>query len=284
MLTKRMSSAAASKPETQIHLALRAVTQSFHSAVSGKGGLAFARLHVSYSFQSWVSYGHFTISMHHAGGSRSRKAFSRCSRVMQRGTVFIASSMSSCLVGGICQRRAVPSSVAVTTRRPSGLNAALNTLSPWRSSAMSLPVSTSQRHVVSCPPLGSGVGSVRLNAGLWKWRSRLQHEPPVEVRFGSIASIFACPRRVRFAPVSDQRADVLGSPVGAKRGPFFSSYVVSYIDRPNGVSLFFTKRLARKLLRKVAFCLVSPTEQASLHQLDECKIEPVGVLSAQLPI
>ena len=44
---------------------------------SGSGGLTFARLNFSQFFQSCVWYGHFSISMHQAGGSESRKSSAR---------------------------------------------------------------------------------------------------------------------------------------------------------------------------------------------------------------
>src|SRR6516164_6669833 len=66
--------------------------------------------------QSTVQYGHFLRSMHQAGGSRSRKAFLRCSGVRQRGSTTLERSTSVCSVGKTRQIRAVLSSDAVSIR------------------------------------------------------------------------------------------------------------------------------------------------------------------------
>src|SRR6516165_5502218 len=86
--------------------------------------------------------------MHQAGGSISRKAALRRAAVRQRGTASLASSMRS-FVGRESHSRAVLSSDAVTTRRPSGLNAALITTSscPLRT-PICLPLSTSHSRAV----------------------------------------------------------------------------------------------------------------------------------------
>jgi hypothetical protein len=51
----------------------------------------------------------------------------------------------------------------------------------------------------------------------WKTNSLLQHELVADVAVGSITSIFACPRHVRFTPDSDRTADIAGGPQSATR-------------------------------------------------------------------
>src|SRR5262245_40039686 len=87
--------------------------------------------------------------MHHAGGSGSWNAASRRVRVRQRGTACLALSIISCVVGHTSHSRAVPSDDAATTRRPSGLNAALHTTPSWPlSTPISLRPSTSHSRAV----------------------------------------------------------------------------------------------------------------------------------------
>src|ERR1700693_3374686 len=85
--------------------------------------------------------------MHHAGGSVLRKKDAwRCSAVRQRGAPILAADINSWVSTKTSHRRAVPSLDAVTTRLPSGLNAALNTLSGWPRTAIEpwAPVSHSR--------------------------------------------------------------------------------------------------------------------------------------------
>jgi hypothetical protein len=91
----------------------------------GSVGFLLARVSLSHCFHSGVWYGHFSSSMHHSGGSGSRKAASRRARVRQRGMPCLASSTNACVVGKTPHSRAVLSLDAATTCRPSGLNAAL---------------------------------------------------------------------------------------------------------------------------------------------------------------
>jgi hypothetical protein len=53
---------------------LYASRHACHSAVFGSGGLALPRLNCSQSFQSCVWYGHFSVSMHQAGGCVEKAA------------------------------------------------------------------------------------------------------------------------------------------------------------------------------------------------------------------
>src|SRR5580704_7620569 len=70
--------------------------------------------------------------MHQAGGSAGRKKDAlRCSVVRQRGAAILARDINSWVSAKTSHRRTVPSLDPVTTRWPSGLNAALITRSGW---------------------------------------------------------------------------------------------------------------------------------------------------------
>src|SRR5260370_23929000 len=82
--------------------------------------------------------------MHQAGGSAGRKKdASRCAAVRQRGAAILAVDINFWRSAKTSHSRAVPSLEAVTTRLSSGLNAALNTLSGWRMTAIELRESIS---------------------------------------------------------------------------------------------------------------------------------------------
>src|SRR6516162_2747199 len=75
--------------------------------------------------------------MQQAGGSAGRKKDAlRCSVVRQRGATILASDINSWVSAKTSHRRTVPSLDPVTTRWPSGLNAALITLSGWPMAAI----------------------------------------------------------------------------------------------------------------------------------------------------
>src|SRR5258708_1155439 len=96
--------------------------------------------------------------MHQAGGSADRKkAASRCAVVRQRGAILLAADINFWRSAKTSHSRAVPSLEAVTTRLPSGLNAAPTTLSPCPMPALPLPPPTSPPH----PPPARLVRPVR---------------------------------------------------------------------------------------------------------------------------
>src|SRR6516164_2232030 len=105
--------------------------------------------------------------MHQAGGSGSRKAAVRRAAVRQRGMTSLASSTRPFVVRKTSHSRAVLSVDAVTTRRPSGLNAALFTafLCPLRT-PICLPLSTSHSRAVLSPDAVTTRRPSGLNAAL----------------------------------------------------------------------------------------------------------------------
>jgi len=88
--------------------------------------------------------------MHQAGGSGLRETALRRRPVRQRGTACLACSTSSSVVApNTSHSRAVRSHEAVTTRRPSGLTAALCTRPSWpRKTPICWPLATSQSRAV----------------------------------------------------------------------------------------------------------------------------------------
>src|SRR5580693_1809038 len=102
--------------------------------------------------------------MHHSGGSGDRKKTLRCSGVRQRGMATLAADTNASVSGKTSHIRAVLSSDAVTTRLPSGLKAALNTLSSWPLSGSTIgwPVAASHIRAV----LSQEAVTMRLPSGL----------------------------------------------------------------------------------------------------------------------
>src|SRR6266403_1281958 len=87
--------------------------------------------------------------MHQAGGSADRKKdASRCAAVRQRGAAVLAADINFSRWAKTSHSRASPSLEAVTTRLSSGLNAALNTRSGWRMTAIELRESISHSRAV----------------------------------------------------------------------------------------------------------------------------------------
>src|SRR5258707_14013323 len=87
--------------------------------------------------------------MHQAGGSADRKKdASRCAVVRHRAVILWAADINVCRSAKPSHSREAPSLHAVTTRLSSGLNAALNTLSGWRMTAIELRESISHSRAV----------------------------------------------------------------------------------------------------------------------------------------
>src|SRR2546421_2109775 len=101
--------------------------------------------------------------MHQSGGSGGRNDCLRSAGLRQRGAMVLACVTSS-WVAKTFHNRAVLSTDAVTMRLPSGLNAALKTVSSWplRGSLIGLPVSASHSSAV----LSVDAVTMRLPSGL----------------------------------------------------------------------------------------------------------------------